>query len=114
MFEDYDGADVVDVAGEKIGTVERSFDDADGHVRYVQVRTGTLLRHHYVLPAADTQYADGTLTVPYTKTLIEHSPDASGLGDTLDGDFLARVTSYFEGIAPAQGSTTTEAVTSDT
>lgn len=101
MIRDYDGLAVHDVTCEKIGTVERSFDDAEGAVRYVEIKMGTLFAHHRLVPVGDAQVTNGALTVPYTKTLIDHSPDASQLGHTLDGDLLDQITSYYQDIEPA-------------
>lgn len=114
MINDYDGYDVLDVAGDKIGSVKRSFDDADGQVRYIEVVTGTLFHHHYVVPVDDSEVRDGNLVVPYTKTLIEHSPDASSVGETLGGDFLAHMQEYYRDIAPAPLHDAEDAPTDDT
>jgi hypothetical protein len=38
MMEDYDGTDVTDAAGERIGSVERSYVDDQGTVQFVEVK----------------------------------------------------------------------------
>ncbi len=109
MINDYDGTDVLDAGGEKVGTVEHSYDDADGRVHLVEVQTGHLLHKHRLVPVEDSQEVDGGLQVPYTKETIMDSPDAKDAGGTLDGDVLQQVRSYYAGNAVPLGNTDQDA-----
>ncbi|MBV9278867.1 MAG: DUF2382 domain-containing protein [Chloroflexi bacterium] len=99
-MNDYDGADVVDADGNKIGKIVRSFADDAGVVRFVQVKTGTLFAKHHLIPTDDAQEADGAVQVPYSKDVVEASPQADP-GDTLEGNLLSNVRSYYAESAPA-------------
>ena len=99
MIQDYDGANVIDTAGHEIGTVERSYVDDRGAVRFVEVKIGRLLAKHRLVPVHDADETAGGLKVAYTKQVIEDSPDASSMEDTLTGDTLERVRSYYAGVS---------------
>lgn len=99
MIQDYDGASVIDVAGHEIGTVERSFVDDRGAVRIVEVKIGRLLAKHRLVPVQDADETAAGLKVAYTKQVIEDSPDASSMEDTLTGVTLERVRSYYAGVS---------------
>lgn len=97
-MQDFDGADVVDPSGDKIGTVERTYDDDAGTTRLVELSMGTLFsRDHRLVPVDDAQFVDGDLHVPYGKQFIEDSPDAASAGGTLEGDLLDQVRAYYQG-----------------
>jgi hypothetical protein len=53
------------------------------------------------LPLENVQFADGALTVPYTKAIVEEGPDASSVKDTLDGDALQAATEYYDRLRSA-------------
>jgi Domain of unknown function (DUF2382)/PRC-barrel domain len=95
MVQDYDGAEVVDACGERIGIVERSYVDASETVRFVEVMIGAFLAKHRLIPLDGAQISSGTLTVPYTKDMIVQSPDASSVSDTLEGELLEQVQAYY-------------------
>lgn len=97
MINDYDGTDVLDAAGEKVGTVEHSYDDEEGRVHLVEVQTGHLLHKHRLVPVDDSQQVAAGLQVPYTKETIMDSPDAKDVDGTLDGDALQQVRAYYAG-----------------
>lgn len=96
MVQDYNGATVVDTAGERIGTIERSYVDDTGTVRMVEVKIGRLRTKHRLVPVDDARPANDEVKVPYTKQMIEDSPDA-GADDTLEGETLERVRAYYGG-----------------
>ena len=85
MIPDCHGAVVVDAAGERIGTVERSYVDDGGAVRFVEVKIGAFLAKHRLVPIADAQSMKDGRVVPYTKDAIVASPDAACAGETLEG-----------------------------
>jgi len=95
MIQDYDGAEVVDACGERIGTVERSYVDDSETARFVAVTIGAFLPKHRLIPLDGAQNSSGTLTVPYTKDRIVQSPDASSVSDTLEGELLEQVQAYY-------------------
>src|SRR5438874_9753361 len=95
MMQDYDGAEVVDAHGERIGTVERSYVDDSGTARFVAVTIGAFFPKHRLIPLDGAQFYSGTLTVPYTIEMIMESPDASSASDTLEGELLEQVQAYY-------------------
>lgn len=100
MIQDYDGASVIDAAGHEIGTVERSYVDDRGAVRFVEVKIGRLLAKHRLVPVQDVDETAAGLEVAYTKQVIEDSPDASSTEDILTGETLKRVRNYYAGTSP--------------
>ena len=96
MVQDYDGAAVIDATGEKIGTVERSYVDDSGAVRVVRLKIGMLRAKHRLMPVDEVQPEEDTLRVPYTKQVVEDSPDVD-VDDDLDGETLERVRAYYGG-----------------
>src|SRR2546421_13125025 len=95
MIQDYDGAEVVDVQGERIGTVERSYLDDSRTARFVKVAIGAFFPQHRLIPLAATHFTSGRLVVPYTMDMIVQSPDASSASDTLEGELLEQVQAYW-------------------
>jgi uncharacterized protein YrrD len=103
MIEDYDGLDVIDTEGEKIGTTERTYDDSYGRPHLIEVKMGAILRKHRLVPVADAQRVQDGLRVPYTKSTVENSPDASDVDTSLSGELLEAVRSYYaESPVPAE------------
>lgn len=94
---DYDGLDVVDADGEKIGTVDRTFVDGNGEAKYVGVKMGSLFAKHHLVPVADARIENNALCVPYSKGTIGNSPDVSGGNDTLDAATLDSVAAFYQG-----------------
>jgi len=105
MFTDYDGADVFDTEGNKVGTVERTFVDDAGTSRLVEVKLGSLFAKHRLVPVEDAEVGDKGIQVPFSKAVIEDSPDASHIEDSLEGDLLDRVRGYYN---PGSGDGTSE------
>ncbi len=105
MIEDYDGTDVVDAAGERIGTVERSYVDDQGNVQFVEVKLRGLRAKHRLIPMDIIDRTDDALTVPFARGVVEESPDASSARDTLEEDTLDQIRAYYEsqrqGLSPA-------------
>ncbi len=94
MIEDYNGTTVVDAAGEKIGTVERSYVNDDGVVQVVSVKLGKLFAKHRLVPVDGLQPADDTLQLPYPKALVEAAPEVDA-DDDLSGAALAQVRRHY-------------------
>jgi len=95
MIRDFDGGTVVDVEGEEIGTVERTYIDEAEVPRYIEVRMGSLFTKHRLIPADDVEPTDDGLRVPYTKELVEESPNARASGDTLEDVPLEEIQTYY-------------------
>lgn len=98
MMQDFNGADVIDNNGDKIGTVERTYDDAGGTPRFVEVTMGSLFsKKQRLVPVDSAQMSDDGLQVPFSKGVIEDSPDAASAGDTLEGGLLDSVHAFYRG-----------------
>jgi hypothetical protein len=95
MLQHYDGAKVLDPAGNVIGTVERTYDDDTGVARYVEVKFGSIFSKHRLVPLDEAQIGDDGLTVPYSQAMVEDAPDASSVKETLDGDTLDQARAYY-------------------
>ena len=98
MSDQYDGADVVDESGEKVGTVQASYEDDSGSLRYVQVKTGGLLAKHHLVPVDDLEREADRLVLPYEKNVVDNSPDVPGRADELDEVTGKRVRAYYGGV----------------
>ena len=97
MNDGYDGVEVMDRGGAGVGKVERTYIDDSGSPRYIEVKFGTLLPRHRLVPAAAADLTDaGVLQVAYDKETIERSPDAPD-SDTLEPADLERIDAYYEG-----------------
>jgi hypothetical protein len=94
---DYDGVEVMDSRGTSVGKVERTYVDDSGTPRYVEVKFGTLLPKHRLIPATDAELRDdGLLLVTYDRETIERSPDAP-TSDAIEPDDLRQIDSYYGG-----------------
>jgi hypothetical protein len=94
---DFDGAEVMDSNGVSVGKVERTYIDDAGAPRYVEVKFGTLLPKHRLIPVAEAELRDdGLLAVPFDKDTIEGSPDAP-TSNTLEPAELQQIDSYYRG-----------------
>jgi len=104
-MEDYDGTDVADAAGERIGTVERSYVDDQGKVQFVEVKLRGLRAKHRLIPMDIIDRTDNALTVSFARGVVEESPDASSARDTLEEGTLDQIRAYYEsqrrGLGPA-------------
>jgi hypothetical protein len=97
MIEDYNGATVVDAAGERIGTVERSYVTGDGAVQVVSLKLGKLFAKHRLVPVDGIRPSGDTLHLPYLKELVEEAPEVDA-DDDLAGEALARVRRHYAAI----------------
>ncbi|MGH2449466.1 MAG: PRC-barrel domain-containing protein [Chloroflexota bacterium] len=95
-LQNYDGREVIDSTGQRIGTVERTYDDPTGEPRLVEVSMGHLLgKEHRLVPVDTGSLIDQGLQVLYSKDAIDNSPDASSAGDALDGTLYTQVQEYY-------------------
>lgn len=94
---DYDGADVIDADGNTIGTVEDTYVDQNGAPRYVEVKMGSLLAKHRLVPLDQASLQGNGLHVPYSKSMIEDSPDASDADGSVGAGLLDSVEAFYAG-----------------
>lgn len=99
MTQNYDGATVFDGTDEKVGTVERTYVDDSDMVRFVAVRTGTILHKHRLIPTDTGTIDDEGLHLPYSKDAIDEGPTIDSPDDTLEGDILRQTREYYGGSA---------------
>ena len=72
---EWTGHDLLDVNGEKIGTVEDvRFGDATGGLKWLLVKTGLFGTRKVVVPAAEVKATEDALVVPFTKDRVKDSP----------------------------------------
>ena len=89
------GCDVMDADGHKIGSVDNVWvDDATSALEFVGVKMGFLMGKTHIIPTADAQIADGTITVPYNHDLIKDAPSYGG-DDELSNEQEQQVYSYY-------------------
>lgn len=96
MISDYDGSEVVDRGGKRIGTVERSYIDDQGSVRFVEVAMRGLRAKHRLIPVDDAKKVAHGLKVPFSKDVVEASPNVSYVGDTVEEETLIEVRAYYQ------------------
>ena len=71
------GRPVVDVSGEKIGTLEEIYLDADtDRPEWGGVRSGLVRRREHLVPLGEATDAGDRLQVPWEKAHVEAAPDA--------------------------------------
>ena len=94
-IRDWQGKDVLDPVGEKIGTIEDVYFDIDtDEPRFLCVKAGWL-RHRVVLvPAAGVAASPDHLTVVVTKNVAEEAP-AMDPGGELSAEVEERLFGYY-------------------
>ncbi len=69
------GHDLLDVNGEKIGTVEDvRYGDATGGLKWLMVKTGLFGTKRVLVPAGEVRATEDALVVPYTKDRVKEAP----------------------------------------
>jgi sporulation protein YlmC with PRC-barrel domain len=69
------GHDLLDVNGEKIGSVEDvRYGDATGGLKWLLVKTGLFGTKKILVPAGEVRATDDALVVPYTKDRVKDAP----------------------------------------
>jgi uncharacterized protein (TIGR02271 family) len=67
--------DVFDTDGNKIGSVDGVWvDDATNDLEFISAKTGGLFGGTHMIPLADAQISDGSITVPYGESQIKDAP----------------------------------------
>jgi uncharacterized protein DUF2382/PRC-barrel domain protein len=85
---------VVDVAGDRIGTIERSYVDDDGAVQMVSVKMGRLFAKHRLVPVDGLHPQGDTLRIPYPRQLVEQAPEVDA-DDDVTADAADRVRLHY-------------------
>jgi PRC-barrel domain len=68
--------EVRDREGESLGYVECLFADREtGRPEWLGVMTGKVRHHHVLVPVAEVERANGTVTVPWSKEQVKAAPD---------------------------------------
>jgi sporulation protein YlmC with PRC-barrel domain len=72
---EWTGHDLLDINGEKIGTVEDvRFGDATGGLKWLLVKTGIFGTKKVLVPAAEIKATEDALVVPFPKDRVKDSP----------------------------------------
>ncbi len=72
---EWTGHDLLDVNGEKIGTVEDvRYGEATGGLKWLLVKTGLFGSKKVVVPAGEVRATDDALVVPYSKDKVKDAP----------------------------------------
>lgn len=74
-LKDWQGKDVVDVDGEKVGRLTDAYYDAETDVaQFLVVETGKLRKHQVLIPAGGISAAPDHLTVAVRANTVEDAP----------------------------------------
>jgi uncharacterized protein (TIGR02271 family) len=88
------GANVYDVAGERIGSVEEIFyDDETSRPEWIGVGTGFLGTRRILVPVAGARASGDGITVPYAKDTVNDAPDVDG--DRISEDVEVQLYTYY-------------------
>jgi sporulation protein YlmC with PRC-barrel domain len=72
---EWTGHDLLDVNGEKIGTVEDvRYGDATGGLKWLMVKTGLFGTKRVLVPAGEVRATTKALVVPYSKDRVKDAP----------------------------------------
>ncbi|WP_424224629.1 PRC-barrel domain-containing protein [Brooklawnia sp.] len=97
-YEDLFNSDVVDVNGNKIGSIGQVYlDDQTGQPSWVTVKTGWFGLKETFVPLEQAVVTEGTITVPYTEEKVKEAPRVDP-DKHLDADEEAQLYAYY-GIA---------------
>lgn len=89
------GYEVIDTSGNKIGSVDHVWvDDATNALEFIGVKTGWLMGKTHVIPTADAQIDNGTITVPYGQDQVKDAPSFGG-NDELSPEDENQIYSYY-------------------
>jgi uncharacterized protein (TIGR02271 family) len=89
------GYDVLDSAGNKIGTVDGVWaDDATDELEFIGVKTGWLMGKIHAIPMRDAQIGDGTITLPYGEDQVKNAP-SFGSDDEISPEQEEEIYSYY-------------------
>lgn len=99
-FEALHGAGLHDQDGHRVGDITRVYvDDVDGRITWAVVKTGMLGTKQRFVPLADATFVDGSVAVPFDRSVIKDAPDLAVDGN-LDRDEESALYAYY-GVSPA-------------
>jgi hypothetical protein len=102
--EDWQGQEVIDREGEKVGRLDVVFTDTeDGAPSLAAVKSGRLVKHTALVPLAGATFARGHVRLPYTKDLIESAPTLDANNRVTRDDELLIARHY--GVSPPERDT---------
>ncbi len=72
---DWTGRDLLDIRGEKIGTIDDiRYDDVTGAPKWLLAKTGLFGGKKMYVPASEVRSSDEQITVSFTKDRVKNSP----------------------------------------
>jgi sporulation protein YlmC with PRC-barrel domain len=72
---EWTGHDLLDVNGEKIGTIEDvRYGEATAELKWLLVKTGLFGTKRILVPAGEVRATEDALVVPYEKDLVKDAP----------------------------------------
>src|SRR5919202_1085377 len=92
--QQYEGIDVIDATGDKIGKADETYVDQNNQPKFVTVKTGMLFGKHHLVPLDEAELTDDGLQIPFSKDVVEESPTISS-GQDLDPGLLSEIRSYY-------------------
>jgi uncharacterized protein (TIGR02271 family) len=94
-WEDWQGYNVVDESGSKIGTLtDIYYDDATQDAEWARVRTGLFGMRETFIPLRTVEPVGDELRVPYEKGFVKDAPNVDAEGD-LSSDDEARLAQFY-------------------
>lgn len=83
-LKDWQGKDVLDGDGERIGRLTDAYYDAETDIaQFLVIEVGSLRKHRVLVPAGGLSGSPGHLSVPLTKDVVKDAP-------TIDDGELSR------------------------
>jgi hypothetical protein len=100
-IQDWQGQEVLDRDGERIGKLDTVFTDSDdGAASLATVKSGLVSKHVALVPLAGASFGRSHLRVPYPKDLVESAPSAGADGRVTRADELLVARHY--GVQPPE------------
>ena len=100
------GADVVDLDGDKIGTVGQIYvDPSSGQPNWATVKTGLFGHSEYFIPLERADELDGVIRIPFSRDIVKDAPsvDAKGSIGQEEQDSLYAYYRGLTGLVPVDG-----------
>ena len=97
------GSDAVDNDGDKIGTIDEIYMDADtGKPEWLAVKTGMFGSKVSFVPIAEADEADGDVRLPYDRQQVKDAPTAEADGELSQDEEAALYSHYGLGYSEAR------------
>lgn len=95
-LHDYDGMQLLDFRGEPVGLICQTYADSQDVPRFVEVKVDDGEEPYRLVPLETIQESQAGLGTRFGRNFIFHSPASRETGETLEGDGLERVRSYYD------------------